>query len=68
MENFSSQYLASQIMSDDISEGNYTIHRLEAEYFHANDRLAFRDEVTSLKFRADRSDVSIIANWEVTRL
>jgi len=50
-------------MSDDISEDDNKIHRLETEYFHANDRLASR--ATSLKFHADHSNVSIIANWEV---
>lgn len=53
-------------MSDDTSDDDHTIHRLEAEYFHADDHLASR--VISLKFRADRLNVSIIANWKVTRL
>jgi len=60
-----SQYLRSQIMSDNISENDNKI-RLETEYFHANDRLASR--ATSLKFHADHSNVSIIANWKVTCL
>jgi len=53
-------------MSDDISEDDNKIHHLETEYFHENDRLASR--ATSLKFHADHSNVSIIANWKVTCL
>jgi len=52
-------------MSDNISENDNKI-RLETEYFHANDRLASR--ATSLKFHADHSNVSIIANWKMTCL
>jgi len=62
-----SQYDISKYLLTQIVAVIYLTMMHHPEYFCAKDCLASR-EITSLKFHADRCNISIIANWKVTRL